>query len=201
MKASFATILSSLRRESNLSQKKAADSLGISQALLSHYENGVREPKLDFIAKACDYYGVTTDYILGRTSERSQDGVSIPVRRTDERRIAGAASLLVAMLAEIGDDALSESVTSYLNFCLYTVISTLRMPTKTYDPLFDAALKKAEAAFLINVRRMTRDRAPAKKLSDELLQERHPEQFAAVLELEEVIRKAVSNLSQNKTGV
>lgn len=35
--------------------------LGISQALLSHYENGIREPGLAFVVKACDYYGVSAD--------------------------------------------------------------------------------------------------------------------------------------------
>ena len=41
---SFAQILSELRRSSGLSQRKAAADLKISQALLSHYENGAREP-------------------------------------------------------------------------------------------------------------------------------------------------------------
>lgn len=39
-KKSFAQILSELRRTAGLSQRKAAADLNISQALLSHYENG-----------------------------------------------------------------------------------------------------------------------------------------------------------------
>ncbi|MBQ4040919.1 MAG: helix-turn-helix transcriptional regulator, partial [Oscillospiraceae bacterium] len=53
MKTDFAEMLSSLRREKGISQKKAAKDLQISQALLSHYENGVREPKFEFVHKAC----------------------------------------------------------------------------------------------------------------------------------------------------
>ena len=34
----FAVVLSQLRKERGISQKKAATDLGISQALLSHYE-------------------------------------------------------------------------------------------------------------------------------------------------------------------
>ena len=49
--------------------------LGISQALLSHYENGIREPGLLFVVKACDYYHVSADYLLGRTLSR--DGAII----------------------------------------------------------------------------------------------------------------------------
>jgi len=74
-KSTFAATLGKLRREKGLSQRQAAAELGISQALLSHYENDAREPKLDFVVKACDYYAVTTDYILGRTKERG-DGAT-----------------------------------------------------------------------------------------------------------------------------
>jgi len=70
MKHTFSETLSSLRRERGLSQRQAAADLGISQALLSHYENGAREPKLDFVVKACDYYDVPADYMLGRNDER-----------------------------------------------------------------------------------------------------------------------------------
>ncbi len=72
-KKSFAQILSELRREARLSQRKAAADLGISQALLSHYENGAREPGLNFVCRVCDYYNVTADYLLGRSP--NPDGV------------------------------------------------------------------------------------------------------------------------------
>jgi transcriptional regulator with XRE-family HTH domain len=74
-KSEFAVILGELRREKGFSQRRVAAELGISQAVLSHYENDAREPKLDFVIKVCDYYAVTTDYILGRTKERG-DGAS-----------------------------------------------------------------------------------------------------------------------------
>lgn len=71
---SFCQILGDLRREKGISQRKAAADLHISQALLSHYENGAREPGLSFVCRACDYYGVTADYILGRSSESAAAG-------------------------------------------------------------------------------------------------------------------------------
>ena len=70
MNRTFPETLSALRREKNVSQRKAAAELGISQALLSHYENGAREPGLPFVCRACDYYGVSADYLLCRTEER-----------------------------------------------------------------------------------------------------------------------------------
>ena len=74
-KSRFAMNLSKLRREKGLSQRQAAAELGVSQALLSHYENDSREPRLEFVIKICDYYSVTTDYMLGRTRER-RDGAT-----------------------------------------------------------------------------------------------------------------------------
>ena len=75
MNAEFSRTLSLLRQEKGVSQRTAAGVLGISQALLSHYENGIREPGLAFVVKACDYYGVSADYLLGRTLTR--DGTTI----------------------------------------------------------------------------------------------------------------------------
>ena len=72
MGRSFSNVLCELRRAKGLSQRKAAADLHISQALLSHYENGAREPGLHFVCLACDYYGVSADYLLGRTD--SMDG-------------------------------------------------------------------------------------------------------------------------------
>ena len=46
--ATYSERLVELRTEKNLSQKAAALDLGISQALLSHYEKGIREFNLDF---------------------------------------------------------------------------------------------------------------------------------------------------------
>ena len=75
MNEEFSRTLSLLRQEKGVSQRTAATALGISQALLSHYENGIREPGLPFVVRACDYYGVSADFLLGRTLSR--DGTTI----------------------------------------------------------------------------------------------------------------------------
>ena len=69
MTRGFSETMSELRRKKGASQRTAAADLGISQALLSHYENGAREPGLGFVVRACDYYGVSADFLLGRTDE------------------------------------------------------------------------------------------------------------------------------------
>ena len=73
MERNFAAVMSELRHARGLSQRKVAADLKISQALLSHYENGIREPGLAFVVRACDYYQVSADYLLGRCSAQPQD--------------------------------------------------------------------------------------------------------------------------------
>jgi len=72
MESNFSHTMSELRKAHGLSQRKAAADLRISQALLSHYENGAREPGLGFVCRACRYYGVSADYLLGLSDESVQ---------------------------------------------------------------------------------------------------------------------------------
>ena len=84
MARSFSQTMSELRRARGLSQRTAAADLKISQALLSHYENGAREPGLGFVCRACRYYGVSADYLLGLSDESGADGARAALQRTLE---------------------------------------------------------------------------------------------------------------------
>ena len=55
MASDFNRIITLLRKEKGVTQKEAAAALGISQALLSHYENGIRECGLDFVVRVANY--------------------------------------------------------------------------------------------------------------------------------------------------
>ena len=79
----FSERLHALRAAKGLSQRAVAADLHISQALLSHYENGAREPGLQFVCRACDYYGVSADYLLGRT-----DQPTLPTEQIERLRLA-----------------------------------------------------------------------------------------------------------------
>ncbi len=70
MSTAISQRLVNLRSERNLSQKEAAKELGVSQALLSHYEKGIRECGLDFLCRASAYYDASTDYLLGLTDSK-----------------------------------------------------------------------------------------------------------------------------------
>lgn len=59
--------LKELRFQKEKTQLQVQMETGIEQALLSKYENGVRIPPTDTLMILADYYGVSMDYIMGRT--------------------------------------------------------------------------------------------------------------------------------------
>lgn len=63
----FAQILTDLREEKGVYQKELASHLNVSIATISNYENGVHHPDLATLCQIADYFGVTTDYLLGRS--------------------------------------------------------------------------------------------------------------------------------------
>ena len=77
MTTDFYRILTLVRKEKGFTQKYAAEQLGISQALLSHYEKGIRECKLDFLIRSANFYGVSIDYLLGRSADKTGAMISV----------------------------------------------------------------------------------------------------------------------------
>ncbi len=123
MNPDFPRIISLLRKEHNISQKQAAADLGVSQALLSHYEKGIRECGLDFLVRAADYYNVSCDYLLGRTPEPSGRVLSFIGNENDlssEKPIIGkAAEVLLDCAEKTESRTLKEAVNSYLLLSVY----------------------------------------------------------------------------------
>lgn len=66
MKAKRGQILKDLRKLKGLNQSYLSDMLGISLTAYQKYEHGTAEPNFDNLSKLADFYGVTTDYLLGR---------------------------------------------------------------------------------------------------------------------------------------
>lgn len=59
-----------LRLDNGYTQKQIAEMLGISQNTYSQYEIGVLNYPVDVVIKLADFYGTTTDYLLGRTDKK-----------------------------------------------------------------------------------------------------------------------------------
>ncbi len=144
MNTEFPRIITLLRKERKLSQKQVAAELGVSQALLSHYEKGIRECGLEFLIKVADYYSVSTDYLLGRTAERTGASISVtdipdnPAMSSDKRLtkigmapiitkrfIINSINILYDIIIRSESKQLSAEVSSYLTIAVYRMFRVL----------------------------------------------------------------------------
>ena len=57
-----------LREDADITQSKISEYLMCDQSLYSKYERGERPLPLDYADKLADFYGVSVDYLLGRTN-------------------------------------------------------------------------------------------------------------------------------------
>lgn len=64
--SSFGEILSELRKDKEITQKKLSDIFHVSVGTISNYENNIHFPDIEKLMEMADYFGVTTDYLLGR---------------------------------------------------------------------------------------------------------------------------------------
>ena len=146
LNSDFPRIITFLRKERGLSQKQVSQDLGISQALLSHYEKGIRECGLDFLVKAADYFEVSTDYLLGRTVQRKPASVSaddIPesdeirhlqgnmINQVNRKLIMNTTTVIFDLLAQIGEKKLTNAVSNYLMCAEYQIFRTIYCADKT----------------------------------------------------------------------
>lgn len=163
MSNEFPRILLSLRKEHKLTQKQAAKDLDISPALLSHYEKGIRECGLQFVVRAADYYRVSCDYLLGRTTDRSGMSPELvspqaPSGHTEkplelsspedrqQKQILQSVHILFRLLQACHHPRLTEEVTRSLSVLLYSLFrelcangsKTSRTLFSLPEPLFQA---------------------------------------------------------------
>jgi len=156
MNNDFPRILSLLRSEKHLSQKQAAEDLGIAQALLSHYEKGKRECGLDFLVRAADYYNVSTDYLLGRSPVSS--GVFLRENEIPESSAVGKADgfsfssslakklmissidVIYSILGKTKNKKLTHSITTILSLSVY----------KSFRLVYKLNPKNAQNLFIVN---------------------------------------------------
>ncbi|WP_040196681.1 helix-turn-helix domain-containing protein [Candidatus Soleaferrea massiliensis] len=143
MNADFPRILTLLRKEKGISQKQAASELQISQALLSHYEKGIRECGLEFLTRAADFYGVSCDYLLGRSPDRH--GMMLQIEDIPEpdsmgkestfrgsilptlnkKLISNSLNILFDLMQRCNNKALTTEMSAYLMLAVYRMFRIL----------------------------------------------------------------------------
>ena len=191
----FPRTLSLLRQEKGVSQRSAAADLGISQALLSHYENGVREPGLVFVVKACDYYGVSADFLLGRTLTR--DGTTIAPEElydlSDEKNnslkgsvlallckklLVNSIGVLFGLLGKTGSREAIQAANPDNNPDFFSV-----PPRHFQAGLAEADMKCCEAELADALAAHVKDRGPMPEMSNDALARDYPVLYQSVLQV------------------
>lgn len=209
----FPRTLSLLRQEKKVSQRTAAEALGISQALLSHYENGVREPGLAFVVKACDYYGVSADFLLGRTLAR--DGVVISAEElydiSDEKNtsikggvlallskklLVNSIGVLFGLLGKTGSREAIQAASGYLSTAVYTVYRRLYDANPDSNPDFfsvsprhfqtgltEADMKCCEAELSDALAAHVKAKGPMPEMTNDALARDYPVLYQSILQV------------------
>jgi len=118
MNSEFPKAITAQRKLRKLSQKQAAADLGISQALLSHYEKGIRECGLDFVVKIADYYNVSCDVLLGRSSGNDENIKSNTVSDNVEI-IKNTAETLLLACKNTNDKDFEKEIYDYIMLNFY----------------------------------------------------------------------------------
>ncbi len=75
------TMIFSLRKQKNITQEALAAELGVTAAAVSKWEKGYTLPDILMLCALADFFEVTTDALLGRTTEKKQ---AIIVAQTEE---------------------------------------------------------------------------------------------------------------------
>ena len=208
MNHSFPRIITLLRKEKGLSQKSAAEQLGISQALLSHYEKGVRECGLDFVVRIADFYDVSTDYLLGRTPNRHNHpmslalGPDVPTAQSvspllaSRQRVIDSLVVIYDLLDRAKNRAVSQEAVTFLSCAIYRVIRQLaahfpepgEADLSTIAPdlaraMATAAMEMSEAHMTQSLQNSAGDQARLFPLTSRVLTERYPAHAPGLLNL------------------
>ena len=67
----FSENIKRLRKSRGLTQQALGDKIGLSKAVVSKYENGMAYPSFDVLIRIAQFFGVTTDYLLGVCGSRT----------------------------------------------------------------------------------------------------------------------------------
>lgn len=79
--------LKQLRNKYNLTMQQLADMVGVSSATISNYENDKREPSHKILSDLASVFGVSVDYLLGRTDDAgASSGTEAKIMLTKRER-------------------------------------------------------------------------------------------------------------------
>lgn len=65
MKLTFGDRIRNLREDADLNQTQLGEAVGLSQRKISYIECGKYEPSIDDIIAFCNFFHISSDYLLG----------------------------------------------------------------------------------------------------------------------------------------
>ncbi len=94
-------ILKQLRTKKRLTSEELCAKIGVKGGSYRNYERNDRKPDYDTLVKLADFYGVTTDYLLGRETMSEKDDLSSFVKHTNVKDLE---EILIRRYLELSDD-------------------------------------------------------------------------------------------------
>ena len=209
----FARTLALLRRGKGVSQRSAAKELGISQALLSHYENGAREPGLAFVRRACDYYHVSADFLLGRSMSRDGTTIIAPDELYDasaekgnvvrgsisamlsKKLLVNSVGLLFDLLGQLGSKKAIQAASQYLGAAVYQMFRRFHRASGANEDFFDvpgryydthiaqADMTLSECDYVDALEQAVREKKSFPDLSHDTLAAKYPGVYQSLLQI------------------
>lgn len=88
--------LALLREEKGIGQRELADYLNVTAGTISNYEHDVHSPDAATLCRLADYFGVTADYLMGRTSCRFDPGL-LERRISDEYTVTDIVNTVLTL--------------------------------------------------------------------------------------------------------
>ena len=81
-----------LREQKNLTQPELGKIFNLSKQTISAYENGDTSPPIDTVVLFADFFGVTTDFLLGKQTEAvEEEGLFYDLDEDERKAIRGQA--------------------------------------------------------------------------------------------------------------
>lgn len=65
----FSERLKELRNETGVSMKRLAEAIGVSDASVCKWENGIAEPKVTYLIKLSEFFNCSVDYLVGKCDD------------------------------------------------------------------------------------------------------------------------------------
>lgn len=79
----FGLIVKELRERAKLTQKQLGNKLGVSEGMISRYENNLSEPSFDMVRSLAAIFNVSMDYLSGTEKSSSVSTVGLSQAQSD----------------------------------------------------------------------------------------------------------------------